>query len=241
MPALRFDLINAVVSHGAQFSPDEIVDPSTSQDLRKAGLALVTTYIEQLSLIEIVRDPAPLFGVEGGMWIGYRLTDLGRDLSKSESALRQAVAELIEGPKTEVGEAVKSLHEACGGDHIHEKYRENFLRTLEEIRICFDEGCYMATIAFCGKILEVSLKEVLQRNNIDFNDKTTLGKLINIVRANVVNEYVDSTLSGLADIIMHSRNITVHAPERIPVPSRDQAISVIFATREVVLRNLSHK
>ncbi len=69
--ALQFDLIKAIVEHGARSGYDDTVDPSTNPVLRNAGVALVTTYIEQLSLLGIVRDPAPLFGAEGGMWIGY--------------------------------------------------------------------------------------------------------------------------------------------------------------------------
>jgi hypothetical protein len=65
MTALEFDLINAIVEHGLRFETDETVDPSTSPSLRDAGVALVTTYIEQLSMLKLVRDPVPLFGAEG--------------------------------------------------------------------------------------------------------------------------------------------------------------------------------
>ena len=129
--ALQFDLIKAIMEHGARF------DPSTSGDLRSAGMALVTTYIEQLSLLGLVRDPAPLFGTDGGMWIGYRLSARGRELAASESDLRRAVADLIGGPRTEVSEAIVSLQEECKGRHINEIYRDDFLKTLDEIRICW--------------------------------------------------------------------------------------------------------
>jgi hypothetical protein len=92
--ALEFDLIKAIVEHGSRSEPNETVDPSLSPALRNAGVALVTTYIEQLSLLEIVRDASPLFGAEGGMWIGYRLSDKGRQLAISERDLRHAVGEL---------------------------------------------------------------------------------------------------------------------------------------------------
>jgi hypothetical protein len=62
MPALQFDLIQAIVNHGLRFERDETVDPSTSPGLREAGLALVTAYIEQLSMLGLVLDPFPLFG-----------------------------------------------------------------------------------------------------------------------------------------------------------------------------------
>ena len=52
---------------------------------------------------------------------------------------------------------------------------------------------------------------------------------------------MDPTLANVVNIINVSRITAVHAREKIPVPSRDQAIMVIFATRDVVRRNLSHR
>jgi len=239
--ALKFGLIKSIVDAGSQCTPGNTVDPSTSVELREAGVALVTTYVEQLSLIGLVRDPKPLFGVEGGMWIGYALTDRGRELAKSESELRRAVAELTGGPKTEVSEAVSFLLDECRKAQLNEVYRDDFLETLDEIRICFDEDCFIAAIALCGKILEVCLKEALLRNGQQFDPNSGIGTLIKMIRERVPNEYLDPTLMNVANIINTSRITAVHAKERIPIPSRDQAIMVIFATRDVVRRNLSHE
>jgi len=239
--ALQFDLIKSIIEHGARSESNETVDPSTSLDLRNAGVALVTTYIEQLSLLGIVRDPLPLFGTKGGMWIGYRLSDRGRQLATSESDLRLAVAELTGGPKTEVSEAVASLQQECNESKINEIYRDDFLKTLDEIRICFDEGCFIAAIGLCGKILEVCLREILLRHNIQSDPNAMVGTLIKSIRERVPGEYMDPTLMNVVNIINMSRITAVHAKERIPIPSRDQAIMVIFATRDIVRRNLSHQ
>jgi hypothetical protein len=238
--ALQFDLIKTIVEHGARSTPGKTVDPSTSPTLRNAGVALVTTYIEQLSLLEIVRDPSPLFGNEGGMWIGYSLTDRGRTLATSEPDLRRAVGALIGGPKTEVSEAVASLQQECNAAEINEIYREDFLKTLDEIRICFDDGCFIAAIGLCGKILEVCMKEILLRHNVQCDPNAMVGTLIRTIRERVPQEYMDPTLMNVVNIINTSRITAVHAREKIPVPSRDQAIMVIFATRDVVRRNLTH-
>jgi len=239
--ALRFDLIKAIVEHGIQSEPGDTVDPSASPELRSAGVALVTTYIEQLSLVEIVRDPKPLFGAEGGMWIGYCLSDRGRELAASETALRRAVADLTGGPRTEVSEAVALLQHECQDAKLNDVYREDFLKTLDEIRICFDEGCFIAAIGLCGKILEVCLKEVLLRHNLQVDPNAMVGTLIKSIRERAPGEYLDPTLMNVVNIINTSRITAVHAKERIPIPSRDQAIMVIFATRDVVRRNLSHQ
>lgn len=241
MPTLQFDLIKTIVQHGASFEPSETVDPSMSPGLREAGVALVTTYIEQLSLLGIVRDPSPLFGAQGGMWIGYRLSEQGRHLATLEPDLRRAVAELTGGPKTEVSEAVAALQAECAEAQINEVYREDFLATLNEIRVCFDDGCFIAAISLCGKVLEVCLKEILLRHNVQPDPNSMVGTLIKSIRDRVPDEYLDPTLLNVVNIVNVSRITAVHAKERIPVPSRDQAIMVIFATRDVVRRNLSHK
>jgi hypothetical protein len=67
-----------------------------------------------------------------------------------------------------------------------------------------------------------------------------VGTLIKSIRERVPTEYIDPTLMNVVNIITTSRNTALHAKERIPIPSRDQAIMVIFATRDVVRRNLSH-
>lgn len=240
MPKLKFELIWAIVEHGRSVTENETVDPSKNNILREAGVALVTTYIEQLSLLDIVRNPSPLFGAEGGMWIGYQLSDYGRQLSNSENDLKRAVAELIGGPKTEVSEAVISLQEECQKSKINELYQEDFLKTLDEIRICFDEGCFIATIGLCGKLLEVCLKEMLIRNGVSFDPNAMVGSLIKSIQKNIPEEYTDPSLKNIVNIINNSRITAVHSKEKIPVPSRDQAIMVIFATRDIVLRNFSH-
>jgi hypothetical protein len=133
------------------------------------------------------------------------------------------------------------LLQECNGAPINEVYRDDFLKTLDEIRICFDEDCFIAAIGLCGKILEVCLKEVLLRHNINPDPNAMVGTLIRSIRERVPGEYMDPTLMNVVNIINASRITAVHAKERIPVPSRDQAIMVIFATREVVRRNLSHQ
>lgn len=237
---LDFDLIHEIVSHGAKAGQDETVDPSTSAFLVKAGLAMVTTYIEQLSLLNLVRDPCPIFGVNGGMWIGYRLTDDGLALSHSEQDLRKAVADLTGDAKHEVSQSVRELHAECQQAHINENYKPEFLRTLEEIATCFDDECYIATIGLCGKILEVCLKEILIRHSVGFDSNWMVGSLIRTIKEKIPSEYIDPALKNVTNIINLSRITAVHAKERIPIPSRDQAIMVIFAMRDVVRRNLSH-
>ena len=237
--SLRYDLIKSIIEHGTHFSSGETVDPSTNPALREAGVALVTTYIEKLSLLELVREPAPIFGARGGMWIGYELSNKGRKLADSDTELRYAVASLIGGPQGEVSEAVDSLRKECANARVDEAYRVNFLKTLDEIRICFDAECYIAVMALCGTILEVSLKEILKRHDITHEQNWMIGRIIKEVRQSVPEEYIDPALLNVANIINDIRIKVTHPQENIPVPSRDQAIMVIYAMRDVVRRNLT--
>jgi hypothetical protein len=235
---LQFDLIVEIVRHGAASDPSDTVDPSLNARLAQAGVALVTTYIEQLSLLDIVRDPVPMFGSAGGMWIGYRLTDRGRELASSDTELKRAVARLTGDATSEVSQAVSDLQAECALASLNEVYREDFLKTLDEIRICFDEECFIAVTALCGKILEVCLKELLIRNGITPDPNAMVGSLIRSIRERLPATYLDPSLSNVVNIVNTSRITAVHARESIPVPSRDQAVMVVFATRDVVRRIL---
>ncbi len=80
---------------------------------------------------------------------------------------------------------------------------------------------------------------MLLRHGVQFDPNAMVGTLIRAVRERVPGEYLDPNLANVANIINVSRITAVHARESIPVPSRDQAAMVIYATRDVVLRNLS--
>lgn len=237
---LKLDIVREMIVHGSRSTDRDVIDPSSSEMLRQCGVALVTTYIEQLSMLDIICSAAPLFGQDGNMWIGYKLTERGRNLGDNEDALRHAVAPLTGGPRNEVSEAIAELQHECNQATINPVYRDDFLKTLEEIRICFDNECYIAAIALCGKVLEVCLKEILHRNKVHVDPNAMVGTLIKTITRRVPGEYVDPALNNVVNIINKSRITAVHAKEKIPVPSRDQAIMVVFATRDVVSRNVSH-
>jgi hypothetical protein len=236
MPSLRFDLISEIIALGKASRPDLSTDPSLSPLLRSSGVGMVTAHIEQLSLIGLVDQPMPIFGQDGGMWIAYRVTEQARRVSQLEADLRIAVGALIGGPRSEVATAVAELEAELGTAPLNPAYRADFVRTLEEIRLCFDHECYIATIALCGKVLEVCLKHRLLNAGIEFDPNSMIGRLLSLLRERLPNEYHDPSLSSVANIINVSRITAVHAREQIPIPSRDQTIMVIFATRDVARR-----
>ncbi len=172
------------------------------------------------------------------MWIGYRLTDLGRDVAGSDEALRQAVGSLIGGPQSSITVELETLRRDAERAPLRGTYREDFLRTLEEIQVCYDAGCYIASISLCGKILEVCLKEVMETRGLDVDPLATSGRLIRQLKNQMPDEYLDRALENVLNLINVSRNTQIHANERIPVPSADQARMVMHAMMDLVRRKL---
>lgn len=237
--SINLELAKEIIRLGTE-TTSPIADPSESSILIKAGVASVTAHIEKLSLIELIKDAQPIFGKNGGMWIGYSLSEKGLRCGHDNLYFEQVISTLLEKPITEVSKSVLDLIEMCEKANINTNYKADFLKTLEEISVCFQHECYIATIALCGKILEVCLKEILHRNEINSENVFMIGNLIQKVKTDVPNEYIDPSLESVARIISKSRNTAIHFGEKVPIPSRDQAIMVIFATRDVVNRNLSH-
>lgn len=236
--SLNMEISKEIIRFGTEKNGN-LADPSESQILNNSGVAIVTAHIEKLSLIELVKDAQPIFGKNGGMWIGYSLSDKGLKCGRDSDLLERTLSGLVEKPIDEVSKSVYALIEFCKTKPINENYKSDFIRTLEEIAICFQNDCYIATITLCGKILEICLTDILQRNEIDTSNIKMLGNLIRAVKERVPNQYIDPSLESVANIISKSRNTAVHFNETIPIPSRDQGIMVIFATRDIVSRNLS--
>lgn len=236
---LNQDIIREIIRLGAENS-STIIDPSKSDLLKNAGVAPVTAYIEKLSLLELVKDAQPIFGKNGGMWIGYTLSEKGFKCGADKEYFEEVLSTLEENPINEVSQSVIDLVEICKKSAINPNYKDDFIKTLQEVSICFQHECFIATIALCGKLLEVCLKEILFRNDINSDNVFMLGNLIKKVKSDVPNEYLDPSLENLAGIISKSRNTAIHFGERVPIPSRDQAVMVIFATRDVMTRNISH-
>jgi hypothetical protein len=234
----NLEIFKSIIQHGRTAYPN-IADPSLNERLKNSGVAPVTAHIEKLSLMGLIGDVRPILGMGGGMWIGYILTERGKTCADNEEEFHVEVQKLQEKPSNEVSNSVRDLVRTCRESDLDQNYKEDFIKTLDEIAICFENECYIATITLCGKILEICLFEMLKRNGVDIQRGMMIGKMLRLVRKEVQNEYLDPSLESISRIISKSRNFAVHYNERIPVPSRDQAIMVIFAMRDVVSRNIS--
>ena len=234
----KLEILQEIIKLGEKFYP-KITDPSESKFLLEIGVAPVTAHIEKLSLMGLVKDASPIFGKNGGMWIGYSLSDKGYECANNEEIFNEYISKLKEKPTNEISNSVRTLIELSKNSNINPNYKDDFIATLNEIAICFDNECYIATISLCGKILEITLTEIIKRNNIIVGERVMLGQLIKKIKENQIDEYLDPALPEISKVISYSRNSAIHYNEKIPIPSREQAIMVIFAMKDVVQRNIS--
>jgi len=234
----KLEILKEIIKLGTKSYP-KITDPSESELLLKVGVAPVTAHIEKLSLMGLIKDASPIFGKEGGMWIGFSLTDEGYECANDKEKFNEHISKLTEKPTNEISNSVRSLIDLSKNSNINPNYKDDFIATLNEIATCFDNECYIATISLSGKILEITLTEIIRRNNIEIGDRVMLGQLIRKIKDSEINEYLDPALPEISKVISYSRNSAIHYNEKIPIPSREQAIMVIFAMKDIVQRNLS--
>jgi hypothetical protein len=115
-------------------------------------------------------------------------------------------------------------------------YRGNLVASLEEMKACYAAGCYIATLFLAGKVLEFCLKIILATHSVQYDKQWGLGKLIGCVRDNCADIHLVDGLGNIASMINDNRNPAVHANERNPVPSREQATMVLNGLADVMKR-----
>lgn len=109
-------------------------------------------------------------------------------------------------------------------------------RDLAELRSCLNVNAYRASLAMCGRILELSLKTLLQRAGHSPNPDLMVGGLLKQIAD--MGLYADGSLNNTFNIINQQRICGVHHKEKVPVPSEDQALGVAHHTCDTVMRVL---
>lgn len=114
---------------------------------------------------------------------------------------------------------------------------DDLINDLKEMLICLNASSYRGCLALAGVSLERLLKEFLTRNQIQFEKDWMVGKLIGEIEKS--GKYVDPSLKNIWNIINAQRIVGVHAKERTPIPSRDQAMMVVYAVKDTTNRMLN--
>jgi len=216
---------------------DKYTEANHDAEVRAAGNAAVATSLEFLGKHGLVADVQPCFSA-GGMGFAYRLNpELLVELS-TDQAITRKVQALFSGSRSETSSTVAELLGDCERATVNSIYRDDLLASIRELQVCFDNACYIACLALSGKILEICLKQLMIDSDITFEDGWMIGQLLKRLRDANCGKYIDPSLGSIGDIINKSRIPAVHAKEKIPVPSRDQAAMVIHAVVDLTRRTI---
>ena len=214
---------------------EDYFEVNSVPELREAGNARIANMLELLGKHQLVSDVQPTFS-EHGLGFAYRLeTALVGSLTDDE-VIHRKVGGIFDGATSETAVTLSELFQVCSQSNLNAIYRDDLLASIKELRTCFSNECYIACLALSGKILEICLKQALIDNEVEFNEKWMIGQLIQAFKDANLHQYLDQSLSEIAKIINQSRIPAVHAKERIPVPSKNQAIMVIHAVVDTVNR-----
>ena len=224
---------NAISKQKSQ--PDDYAEANEDSALKSVGNAAIANSLEFLGKCGIVADVQPTIS-QRGIGFAYKVhPELIEELSSDELISRR-IDTLFEGPASETSSTLAELLKNCERVTINLVYRDDLLTSIKELRICFSQECYIACLALSGKILEICLKQVMLDNNVPFDDGWMIGMLLRKLKESQCEKYLDQSLPDIANVINKSRIPAVHAVEKIPVPSREQAIMVIHAVVDTVNR-----
>ncbi len=204
-------------------------------DLRKVLAALCHDCVHGIAL-STVFEP-----LEEGAPVEYFQEETAIDCAKE--LIPRAISELTLDGSTKGSLDLAGVSERIAGLGPDVTFAEDLRKTWEEIEICFDQGCFIAAISLCGKVLEICLKCKIENIGAKYTSDAGINKLFNELKREMSNRndrsYLDPSLKNIVELVALSRNGAVHAREKIPVPSKDQASTVIYATKDMFLRTFS--
>jgi len=109
---------------------------------------------------------------------------------------------------------------------------------LDEIKKCFDNGCYRSAIILCGRVLEVGLhRKYFEKTGIDSLEKNPgigLGKLIAKLREKEVQ--FDPGITQQIHLVNQVRISSVHIKKDAFNPTKEQTQAMILYTIDTLNR-----
>jgi hypothetical protein len=117
-----------------------------------------------------------------------------------------------------------------------EEIAENVQADVEELKRCFDSGCFRSSIILCGRIIETALHrkyfEVTGNDALEKEPGIGLGKLV--ARMNEKSVRLDPGLPQQIHFINQVRIFSVHTKQEAFVPSKNQAQATVLYTMDVL-------
>ena len=206
---------------------EPVVDPSKDEMLCSLGSGYVTTLIEDLSKVRLVSSPAPLMS-ERGMWIGYRLTALGRDQARAPTMFESAVR--------------------LPGGLVAPEVAASLQEVLREAESTMASGAWCGSIMLYGRFVEtLCLGVALDRGVIKDGERLGLDAILNrLKRSGFLAD--DDVVRQSMTLLKSYRNTAVHpgwtvareelerAIVTIRLPTRDDAETMQRLVRNVITR-----
>jgi hypothetical protein len=135
-----------------------------------------------------------------------------------------------------ISNSLHSIFERLKDSKSEDPYYSELLATVSETKITYDNKCWMACVALCGKILEISLKLVLSKHSISYNPKAMIGQLIAKIESE--NIQLEPGLPEIARIINISRIGAIHSKnETIGINQCRMVVSATLHQMERVILN----
>lgn len=107
---------------------------------------------------------------------------------------------------------------------------------INEIKKCFDNGCYRSAIILCGRVLEVGLhRKYFEKTGVDSLEKSPgigLGKLIAKLREKEVN--FDPGITQQIHLVNQVRISSVHKQKEAFNPTKEQTQAMILYTTDTL-------
>lgn len=231
-----------------------LIDPSSVPALAALGTATVTPWIEALAKIGYVGSVGP---IPSG-WLVFAPSQsfyTMRDGSTPERLRLAVLSALFKEQVITPGQG--SIQVAELRDEIREfdtqLDKELIDVLLYELHSVAERDCRHASIALCGKLLELALGSLLVRWGGNFSETDALGELICKVQGRareqqpneIIRREAQNMLAlgipGLADLIRTVRNGAIHARHsingsRVALPSKEQSEAVILLTVDLFRR-----
>ncbi len=181
--------------------------------IRNTCKSAVASTLEFLNKKEVVEDFQSTFG-ESGHGFAYRLNSSLIIHLVTDELILQKINELFE-PEDEIPVTISEIAAAYSELELNVVYKEDLLRNLKELKICYSTGCYIACLALCEQILEIALMKVLDDNKNTF-DHNWMSKDSHFLK------YFDQPLTEKAIVINKTRTVA-RKKVKSSIPTRYQA------------------
>lgn len=180
----------------------------------------------------------------------YKLTEQGyQELRSCYNLDSTVISESISLVTRHIEETKRSVEVST----INEKQKEAFISTLNELFICYKNNCLNASVALCGKTIEIYLTELLNRNNIkiEVTDYDRNGRPIKVRTDLSLSDLIYLTTklpygtkqfdidSEKLNLIRKYRNAAIHYSESANSQDATDVIGIILFTIAFV-RNITN-